>query len=166
MIVHNAVSSLPSELKELIRQSWSIQAGVPSKILKSFKSKNAHLLKPSPSDVPPLTGTLSQPKIADSAQGLELSEELKDWIASGKGPKGAVSMLNLLAFNPNTKGEYLKYGKAFAESVGSRRGGMAKVVGKVVPRTCSDGCDEWEEVCLSISFPLVAGSKSQAFAIG
>ena len=55
-------------------------------------------------------------------------------------------MLNLLAFIPGKKEQYLKYGKAFSESVGSRRGGDAKLVGKIVPGTCSDGCNEWEEV--------------------
>lgn len=53
-------------------------------------------------------------------------------------------MLNLLAFNPGMKDQYLKYGKAFAESIGSSRGGVAKIVGKVVPGSCSDG---WDEVC-------------------
>jgi len=41
-------------------------------------------------------------------------------------------MLNLLAFNAGMKGEYLKYGKAFAESIGARRGGNAKIVGNVI----------------------------------
>ena len=54
-------------------------------------------------------------------------------------------MLNVLAFKPGKKGQYLKYGKAFSESVGSRRGGVAKLVGKILPGTCSDGCSEWEE---------------------
>ena len=57
-------------------------------------------------------------------------------------------MLNLLSFHPGQKGQYQKYGAAFAESVGSKRGGVAKLVGKVVPESCSEnaGEGEWEEV--------------------
>lgn len=68
-------------------------------------------------------------------------------------------MLNLLAFLPGRKEEYLKYGQAFAESVGSRRGGVAKVVGKVIPGSCSDGCEEWEEV-RKFFFPFKIISRS------
>lgn len=72
----------------------------------------------------------------DSAQNLELSAELNAWIDafvqnSGKEGKGAVSMFNLLAFNPGLKSEYLKYGAAFAKSIGARHGGNAKIVGNV-----------------------------------
>ena len=109
-------------------------------------------------DIPPLTGSLSQSRVVESAQALELSLELREWITSGKGPQGAVSMLNLLAFLPGKKEEYLKYGQAFAESVGSRRGGVAKVVGKVLPGSCFDGCGEWEEVS-SFSCRLSAGGR-------
>lgn len=43
-------------------------------------------------------------------------------------------MLNLLAFWPGKEAHesYLQYGKAFGESIGKRRGGKAKIVGKVV----------------------------------
>ena len=110
-------------------------------------------------DIPPLTGSLSQSRVVESAQALELSLELREWITSGKGPQGAVSMLNLLAFLPGKKEEYLKYGQAFAESVGSRRGGVAKVVGKVLPGSCSDGCGEWEEVSSFFFWRLSAGGR-------
>ncbi|KAG7001914.1 allantoate permease [Physcia stellaris] len=111
--------------------------------------RNARLLHPPLGDIPPLTGSLSQSRVVESAQALELSRELREWITSGKGPQGAVSMLNLLAFLPGKKEEYLKYGQAFAESVGSRRGGVAKIVGKVVPDSCSDGCWGWEEIAVA-----------------
>jgi len=147
LILPGASHSLPEDLQGMIRDQWSIQAGIPSKLLASFNSTNNRLLHPSAEEIPDLTGALSHTIIAKSSQALELSDELRQWISSGKGPKGAVSMLNLLAFQAGRKDEYLKYGKAFAESIGSRRGGVAKIVGKVVPDTCSDGCQEWEEVC-------------------
>ena len=148
LILPDAVISLPANLEPLVRSTWSIQAGVPSKLISSFKSRNSKLLFPPPNTVPLLTGSLSNPEKADSTQSLELTDHLQSWIQGGKSPKGAISMLNLLAFKPRQKEQYLKYGKAFSESVGLRRGGIAKLVGKIVPRTCSDGCLEWEEVCL------------------
>ena len=146
LILPNAIKSLPADLRSLVRSSWSIQAGVPSKLLTSFESKNSKLLHPPPNTLPPLTGSLSKPEKAESTQSLELTDHLQSWIQGGKSPKGAISMLNLLAFRPGLTEQYLKYGKAFSESVGSRRGGVAKLVGKIVPETCSDGCLEWEEV--------------------
>ena len=146
LILPDAVRSLPADLGSLVRSIWSIQAGVPSKLLTSFESRNTHLLHPPPNTLPLLTESLSNLQKADSTQSLELTDHLQSWIQGGKSPKGAISMLNLLAFKPGQKEQYLKYGKAFSESVGSRRGGLAKVVGKIVPETCSDGCLEWEEV--------------------
>lgn len=146
LILPEATASLPPALNKLVKHSWSIQAGIPSKLVSSLEATNRNLLYPKPEDVLPLTGALSRPRIADSSQGLELSNELRRWIEDGQRPKGPVSMLNLLAFQPGKKEEYLKYGKAFAESIGSSRGGVAKIVGKIVPQSCSDGSDEWEEV--------------------
>lgn len=148
LILPDAVKSFPADLESLVRSTWSIQAGVPSKLISSFESRNSQLLYPLPGTVRLLTGSLSNPQKADSTQSLELTDHLQSWIQGGKSPKGAISMLNLLAFKPGRKEQYLKYGKAFSESVGSRRGGVAKLVGKIVPTTCSDGCSEWEEVCL------------------
>ncbi len=149
LILPDAIKSLPADLESLVRSTWSIQAGVPSKLISSFDLGNSQPLHPSPDTVPPLTGSLANPQKAGSTPSLELTDHLQSWIQGGKGPKGAISMLNLLAFRPGKKEQYLKYGKAFSESVGSRRGGVAKLVGKIVPGTCSDACSEWEEVGLS-----------------
>ena len=51
-------------------------------------------------------------------------------------------MLNFLAFNPNMHSEYLVYGKAFAESIGKKRGGNAKLVGNIVDKK-EGGWDEF-----------------------
>ena len=161
LFLPDAVKSLPANLESLVRSTWSIQAGVPSKLISSFGSRNAQLQYPPPNTAPQLTGSLSDPQKADSSQSLELTsleltDDLQSWIHGGRAPKGAISMLNLLAFKPGLKEQYLKYGKAFSESVGSRRGGLAKLVGKIVPDTCSDGCPEWEEVYLSLR-SLISG---------
>lgn len=61
-------------------------------------------------------------------------------------------MLNLLAFVPGKKEEYLKYGAEFARSIGSKRGGNAKIVGSVIhpERQGEDGDGEaWDEVALA-----------------
>lgn len=110
--------------------------------------------------MPPLTGSLDKARIADSAQDLELSPELLRWVETfGKAEgSGAVSMLNLLSFRPGLKSEYLKYGAEFAKSVGSRRGGNAKIVGSVIHGGKEgagglggdgQGGKDWDEVALA-----------------
>ena len=67
-------------------------------------------------------------------------------------------MLNLLAFKPGMKGSYLEYGKAFTESIGSRQGGVAKIVGTVVgvngrrkgeAGAEAEAAEDWDEVALA-----------------
>lgn len=85
--------------------------------------------------------------MADSAQSLSLSPELREWIQNGVGKKqvpGAVSMLNLLAFKPGMKESYLEYGRAFAESIGVSRGGNAKIVGHAL-----ETGGAWDEVAIA-----------------
>ena len=93
-----------------------------------------------------LTGSLQTPVVADSAQNLEFTKELQKWITSFSKQEGqaAVSMLNLLAFKPGMKEEYLKYGKSFAESIGSKRGGNAKIVGNVIDKE-----QGWDEIAVA-----------------
>ena len=146
LILPGAADKLPQTLDHLVRKSWRIQAGIPSRILNAYSETNTRLLRPQHGDVPPLETPTRDLRLAESTQDLELTGELNDWIQSNHGPQGAISMLNLLAFHPGKKEEYMSYGKAFSESVGSRRGGIAKLVGKIIPDSCSDGCDEWEEV--------------------
>lgn len=132
---------------------WSITAGVPSALTKDFSTRNQALLHPSPSSVPALTGAIGKPKMAGSTQGLELNDELLTWSKSFELGKGAMSMLNLLAFKPGKEAHdsYLRYGKAFAESIGARRGGTAKIVGKVVKDsgTKDEDGDGWDEIALA-----------------
>lgn len=125
--------------KDWIKNSWTLIAGIPTSLLQDFDKKNSRLLYPQENNttLPNFTGSLQNPLLADSSQKLELSPDLLDWSTSSSsrpGQNGAVSMLNLLAFWPGKEAHesYLQYGKAFGESIGKRRGGKAKIVGKVV----------------------------------
>lgn len=156
LLILPATTTIPSNClgEDLVTRHWSITAGVPKSLVNGFQERNRRLLNPQPGDVPVLTGALDKPRIVSSTQGLELNDELLAWSKSFKlGQDGAVSMLNLLSFNPG-KGahdSYLRYGKAFSESIGSKRGGNAKVVGKVVPDQGTPNEDKygWDEIALA-----------------
>ena len=156
VIIHLSSSPLPPTLlgADWVADQWSITAGIPSGLVNNFGEDNRRLLHPQPDGVPSLTGAATHPQTASSAQGLELDPELLEWIRTFELGRGAVSMFNLLAFKPGREAHesYLRYGKAFAESIGSRRGGKAKIVGKVVPGQGADGADDesgWDEVALA-----------------
>ncbi|KAK5210019.1 hypothetical protein LTR41_004651 [Exophiala xenobiotica] len=157
-------SALPQPLASKVQCHWSTVAGIPSRLTQSFSSTNARILHPEPSQIPPLTGALDNPRLGTTSQTLELSPDLSTWIKgfsqtpTGKTP---LSMLNLLAFKPGLKESYLKYGKAFAESIGSRRGGNAKLVGNIVPQQPSSQSQsrskkdrDWDEFALA-SYPSI-----------
>lgn len=158
LILPTSDKTLPPKLRTLVKDQWTITFGMPSALFKDYASKNARLQHPRPGDVPPLTGSLDAGKrlISDSAQDLELDPELLKWIESfaadgSEGQGKAVSMLNLLAFKPELKDSYLHYGKKFAESIGSRRGGLAKIVGKVIDVLGfgERGDTKWDEMTLA-----------------
>ncbi|TGO63048.1 hypothetical protein BOTNAR_0105g00080 [Botryotinia narcissicola] len=142
---------LPASLQNLILHQWQVTAGIPSRLLHDFASKNRRLLDPRPEDTPPLTGSLNNYRAKASAQSLELSPPLMEWIKTYRNQegRGAVSMLNLLAFKPGLKEEYLKYGAEFAKSIGSKRGGIAKIVGTVIHEGDSKERGEWDEVAVA-----------------
>ena len=170
LLILPSTDALPSELKKLAQHHWSVTAGVPSRLVQDFPSKNNKLLHPDPSSVPEVQ-TKKSNKTTESSQSLELSDELNKWIetfvnSGAKEGKGAVSMFNLLAFNPEMKEEYLKYGAAFAKSIGSKHGGNAKIVGNAThvngsaiakSSNSSDGTngevgggkDDWDEIALA-----------------
>ncbi|EXJ79371.1 hypothetical protein A1O3_08873 [Capronia epimyces CBS 606.96] len=128
-------AALPASVAAQVEGHWTVTTGIPSRLTSDFARTNAAILHPDAASVPPLTGALDQPRFGDTAQTLELSRELAGWIrgfAATRAGKSPLSMLNLLAFRPGLKPSYLRYGKAFAESIGRRRGGVAKLVGNVV----------------------------------
>ncbi|GAM83799.1 hypothetical protein ANO11243_017890 [Dothideomycetidae sp. 11243] len=157
LLVLDASTSIPSSLQGLIEHQWNITAGVPSKLVQDFATKNKTLLHPVAGTVPPLSQQRKEPRQAGSASNLELSGDLQSWIHdfhSSETPEGTgpVSMLNLLCFKPQLKSSYLQYGKEFASSVGSKHGGQAKIVGTVVN---IDGTDKkqndgsWDEIAIA-----------------
>ncbi len=141
-------SPLPSKLSSHIECHWSTKAGIPSRLTKDFLSKNKKILHPE--SALPLTGALENPRIGNSSQNLEMSADLQSWISSFSETTGrnAMSMLNLLAFKPDMHSSYLQYGKAFAESIGAKRGGNAKLVGNIVDPTQKKG-EGWDEMALA-----------------
>lgn len=151
LVICKGTDGMPQAAKALTKDIFTIQAGIPSSIVNNFAATNKRLLQSA--HVPELTGALDRPRVADSMQDLEYTNDMKSWIGKWdpNNNKGAVSMLNLLAFKPNMHEEYLKYGKAFAESIGSRRGGVAKLVGKVTGGdkglTPKEG--GWDEIALA-----------------
>jgi hypothetical protein len=144
---------LPDSLRDKIEVHWSVTSGVPSRLTSNFDRTNARLLHPDPKTVPALTGSLDNPRIGTTSQTLELSGGLNEWIGSfscSRTGQNAMSMLNLLAFKPGKKPDYLKYGQAFGESIGARRGGTAKLVGNITAQqdpSVSGG--KWDEFALA-----------------
>lgn len=140
-------TTLPSLAKAQITAQWNITAGVPSSRLQDWETKNNKLLNPVPGSIPAVDKT--EPLKASSTQDLELSPELDGWISAlpSKQQNHAISMFNLLAFNPDKKEQYGKYGAAFAETIGKRHGGDAKIVGNAIK---GQGKDEgWDEVAVA-----------------
>ena len=159
LLIQPSTDKLPSDIAKLIEHEWSVTAGVPSRLVNNFTTTNAKLLHPDAASIPPLSDPKATKKTTQSSQDLELSTELNDWIDQfvahgGRPGKGAVSMFNLLAFNPGLKSEYLKYGAAFAKSIGSRHGGNAKIVGNVTSVNGKEKEEEeeeggWDEIALA-----------------
>ncbi|KAF2755924.1 hypothetical protein EJ05DRAFT_477988 [Pseudovirgaria hyperparasitica] len=153
VVIPGSASSLSQASSQHTKTSWHIVAGIPSAVLKSFERDNSSLLKPNKEDIAQLTGSLDKPKMASDSQNLELSDDVLKWMKEYSNGKpsggGAVSMLNLLAFNPGKDmlESYRQYGQAFAKSAGSRRGGKAKIVGTVV---ADEGAvKDWDEVAIA-----------------
>ncbi|KIW26419.1 uncharacterized protein PV07_09515 [Cladophialophora immunda] len=149
---------LPPSLKEKTVCHWTCSTGIPSRLTNDFPARNDRLLHPPASEVPALTGSLDRPRLGTSSQTLELSADLQSWIqqfsrtTAGRSP---LSMLNLLAFKPDMKPSYLTYGAAFADSIGSRRGGNAKLVGNITHQTPPEQSGgKWDEFALA-SYPSI-----------
>jgi hypothetical protein len=140
-------TELPSEALSHLTASWDVVGGIPSKIIQDFSSKNAKLLNPPAGSIRPAEPP--QKTTASTSQSLELSPELNAWVTAQTHDirKHPVSMLNLLSFVPEKKDQYKQYGAAFAEKVGSRHGGDAKIVGHVVGGQAKE--EGWHEIAIA-----------------
>ena len=149
LIVTLGDSALPKHLLEQTECYWSTKAGVPSRLTKDFSATNDKLLHPS--STLPLTGSLDKPRVGKNSQTLEMSPDLQTWVdtfSKTHAGRNAMSMLNFLAFQPDMHSSYLQYGKAFAENIGAKRGGSAKLVGNIVDLNQKRG-EGWDEMALA-----------------
>ncbi|KAL9117000.1 MAG: hypothetical protein Q9187_006467, partial [Circinaria calcarea] len=104
---------IPISVQYLIAAEYTVTAGIPSRLLSTYPSRNAKLLAEAPNVK--LTGALekAQERVKDSAQNLELSPDLlrfMDELTAEYGEK-PVTMLNLLNFKREGKGAYYRYGQ-------------------------------------------------------
>ncbi|KAF2668839.1 hypothetical protein BT63DRAFT_374439 [Microthyrium microscopicum] len=140
-------SELPLEARSFVKHSWSGNIGVGSSLMQGYEERNAKLLRPPPGSVKPAESYLKP--ISESSQGLSLSAELSQWVSNleDERRKHPVSMLNLLKFAPNKRQQYKKYGQEFAKRVGSRHGGVAKIVAHVVGGQAKE--QGWDEIAFA-----------------
>lgn len=146
----------PASLESQVHTHWTATAGVPSRLTNDLPTTNSRLLHPDPKSVPAISQNLANPHLnATSSQHLELSPSLQSWIQSFSQTRpgnSAVSMLNLLSFNEGMKPSYLKYGAAFSQSIGIKRGGVAKLVGNITtqrPEAQTGRAGSWNEFALA-----------------
>ncbi|KIV94336.1 hypothetical protein PV10_02110 [Exophiala mesophila] len=156
LIIALGTDPFPTSLESQIHTHWTATAGVPSRITNDFATTNSRLLHPDPKSVPAISQNLANPHLnATSSQHLELSPSLQAWIQSFSQTRpgsSGVSMLNLLSFNEGMKPSYLKYGAAFSQSIGIKRGGVAKLVGNITaqrPESETGGAGSWNEFALA-----------------
>lgn len=142
-----AEQRVPESLaNETIEASWVAACGVSSSALAGYGERNAKLL-----DTRYQVPKASNLAVAEgSAQNLELSPELRDWIDAlpVSLQERPISMLNLLAFTPGKEDQYKKYGTEFSSKVGADYGGAVKVVGRVIEGAELDDARRqgWDEV--------------------
>jgi hypothetical protein len=165
--------ALPSYLQETeVTDHWSIVAPVEDDQLANLASANATRASTSPPPLPPgwnptdySSLTASKPP-ADLEASLALASTplgspkqnpptpLKDFISTfGSSHQGPVSMFNLVACIPAQRPRFFGYIAAFAESVGSRYGGEAQLLGA--------GATDWssrEAEGLEVADPKAGGS--------
>lgn len=138
-----ADAAIPSSAATEIDAIWTVACGVSSAAVSGYQKLNSQLLQAAG---PRIELPSIQPK--DSSQSLEVSSEMREWIAAlpAQLQHRPVSMLNLLAFNPGKAEQYRKYGAEFSSRVGLRYGGHVKVVGRVVDDPGQARQQGWDEI--------------------
>jgi hypothetical protein len=151
---------LPPNLQKLVSRSWTVRAGIPSALIANFSTKSKRLLDPETAPVASSLTSLENLSTSDSSKNLELSPDLLQFAKEFYSrddcvSRGPVSMYNLLSFVPGKREQYKKYGAEFSKTVGSKRGGVPKLVGTVVGvSTTPKGGHEWDEIAL-VHYPSI-----------
>lgn len=110
LLLRSPENGIPPKLRSLISAEYSVNVGIPSKLLKTYPQRDAKLKQEASSA--PLTGALEKARNKPSSQSLELSPDLLAFMDQlMKEHDKPVTMLNLLHFQPNGKPEYYKYGQ-------------------------------------------------------
>ncbi|KAI0024947.1 hypothetical protein F4780DRAFT_775424 [Xylariomycetidae sp. FL0641] len=154
-------AALPASVARThVADGWSVAVGASARALAAYAAVNRALLHP---DRPP-TPAVSSVSVSADARNLEATPELASWIAGlpadddGHDPDAPVSMLNLLAFRPGRKAQYVRYGEEFGRRVGARHGGRVKLVGRVTGFTGDteeeEGVGGWDEIAF-VHYPSV-----------
>ncbi|CAI4214481.1 unnamed protein product [Parascedosporium putredinis] len=128
-----------------IDAQWTVSYGVSAKVLSGYRALTSQLHAAAASARVPLPRTADR----DTSQDLESSPELLGWI--NELPTDLrhrpVTMLNLLAFNPGKKDQYVRYGKEFSSRVGSAHGGRVKIAARVATGAQGTAAEEgWDEI--------------------
>ncbi|PKS08719.1 hypothetical protein jhhlp_004772 [Lomentospora prolificans] len=136
-------TAIPPAVLSDIDALWTVSYGVSSKVLSGYQALNSKLYN---SNTPAIA--LPTVNAQESSQNLEISPELLEWISTlpVNLQNRPVSMLNLLAFNPGKKAQYMKYGKEFSARVGSAHGGRVKIAARIVDGEGKAKEDGWDEI--------------------
>ena len=157
LIFPNVESNLLQDLAFHVRATWTLIADFSEETLVSYSTVNKRLLHPDPGTVPVLDSARKKQSLEQDDGGEHLMDPAtRNWVdtfADGDGAK-AVTMFNLLCFNPGKKDSYMEYVSEFATTVATKRGSTLKMAGEVVTTGRSGGDGAWETVAL-VHYPSI-----------
>lgn len=142
MVVLKPDDALGESITALCDHIFTVRINQPEDFLDSFQAKNHEYLHPA--SVGP-TYNLDKPLFATATQRVELTPALLAFSESPLCPAGPVSMLNLISFRPfpAARKSYAKYIEAFKAGMGSKRGGIVKLLGETVEE------GDWDELVIA-----------------
>lgn len=142
MVVLKPDDILPQAVAALCSHIFTVRIEQAEEFLDNFKERNHQDLHPSSVG---LTYNLDKPLIATSTQRVELTPALLAFSESPLCPSGPVSMLNLISFRPfpAARKSYAEYIEAFKAGMGSKRGGIVKLLGETVEE------GDWDELVIA-----------------
>lgn len=118
---------LPQSVQGLIDAAYTVRVKQPERALEGFRERNEKLLKQDEGGDPPLSSLPKKPLRSLSSQRLELTPSLMALANSDLCPKGPVSMLNFVAFQP-----WPEAGEKYKKYVNVNKAGPQKKVGSSV----------------------------------